>query len=38
MIGSRQIRKCDECGEEYEPGDAKFCSYECFLIAGAEEE
>lgn len=38
MIGSREIRKCENCQEEYEPGDAKFCSYECFQEHGAEEE
>lgn len=31
---ARLVKRCEFCNDEYEPGDAKYCSYECFQEAG----
>jgi hypothetical protein len=32
------VKECETCGGEYEPGDARYCCYGCFIIAGEEKD
>jgi hypothetical protein len=32
------VKECKTCGDPYEPGDANYCCYGCFIIAGEEKD